>query len=352
MKAVDWIVGKIAALAKKLWAKLKGKFGKKDRGKKSDPDHDRKVAAGLATIDQEEQRYLKEGKISREDAEKVARRVKSAHPVFKAINVVDGGSSWNYAYVASKGKKRGEQKAAPKPWKLAPGGLRSHEGKQILTGSDRDKTVHLFTEHGVDVTNVQLKDKLDAQTQLFRKIRDNKIQAHRETIVTAEAELTNLGDLQYPKDRKKQEKRAKDIEKHSAKIRDERQEIAKLRAMDDRDREVVINSLKKWSPKKTTMSATRFKNNRILEKSVEKALRMKQQEIDAAFNDSDGNPRATGESVLITAPMYKIIGEGYELTEENEAVRIKVPLMRVQVIVVIANPVQRHYMVETAYPVK
>ncbi|MGH3907912.1 MAG: hypothetical protein ACRDTE_27600, partial [Pseudonocardiaceae bacterium] len=34
MKAVDWIVGKIAALAKKLWAKLKSKFGKdKDKNK-------------------------------------------------------------------------------------------------------------------------------------------------------------------------------------------------------------------------------------------------------------------------------------------------------------------------------
>ncbi len=35
MKAVDWVVGKIAALAKKLWAKLKGRFG---RGKKDSSD--------------------------------------------------------------------------------------------------------------------------------------------------------------------------------------------------------------------------------------------------------------------------------------------------------------------------
>jgi len=31
MKAVDWVVGKIVGLGKKIWAKIKGKFGKKDK---------------------------------------------------------------------------------------------------------------------------------------------------------------------------------------------------------------------------------------------------------------------------------------------------------------------------------
>ncbi|MGH3695388.1 MAG: polymorphic toxin type 17 domain-containing protein [Pseudonocardiaceae bacterium] len=107
MKAVDWVVNKIVTFGKKIWAKIKGKLGKG----KEDPEHARKVAAGLAAIDQEEQAYLKDGKIARADAEKIARTVRSQHGVFKSINVVDGGETWDYDYVASPGKKKkGEEK--------------------------------------------------------------------------------------------------------------------------------------------------------------------------------------------------------------------------------------------------
>ncbi|MFJ8579958.1 hypothetical protein [Micromonospora sp. NPDC093277] len=37
MKAVDWVVGKIVGLGKKLWAKLKSKFAKKDKGQDGKP---------------------------------------------------------------------------------------------------------------------------------------------------------------------------------------------------------------------------------------------------------------------------------------------------------------------------
>lgn len=44
-KAVLWIVDKVAGLGKKLWAKLKSKFGKKD--KRSPQEHERALDAGL-----------------------------------------------------------------------------------------------------------------------------------------------------------------------------------------------------------------------------------------------------------------------------------------------------------------
>lgn len=44
MKAVDWVVGKIVGLGKKIWAKIKGKFGKKDKdGKDGKPGDDKDV---------------------------------------------------------------------------------------------------------------------------------------------------------------------------------------------------------------------------------------------------------------------------------------------------------------------
>lgn len=102
MKVVDWVVDKIVKLAKKLWAKMKGVFG---RGKE-DPEHARKVAAGLAAIDQAQSPYLTGGKISRAHAEEVARTVKREHKVFKSLTVVDAGDTWDYDYVASPGKRK------------------------------------------------------------------------------------------------------------------------------------------------------------------------------------------------------------------------------------------------------
>lgn len=49
--------------------------------------------------DTTESRYLKDGKIEKEDAEKVAKIVKDNHPVFKSITVVKGDGSWDYVYI-------------------------------------------------------------------------------------------------------------------------------------------------------------------------------------------------------------------------------------------------------------
>ncbi|MEG5164087.1 GH-E family nuclease, partial [Microcoleus sp. AT3-A2] len=76
-------------------------------------DHDRKVRVGLNQINQEEKKYLDNGKIYREDARKIAAKVKQAHPIFKAITVIDGGKSWNYKWVASEGIDEGPEKAEP-----------------------------------------------------------------------------------------------------------------------------------------------------------------------------------------------------------------------------------------------
>jgi hypothetical protein len=102
-KAIDWLINKAVALVKAA-GKFLG-FGKEKKDEKADPEHDKKVQAGLDAIDQEKKKYEKEGKIERKDAEKVAATVKAKHPVFKSLTVVDGEDSWDYDYVASPGNR-------------------------------------------------------------------------------------------------------------------------------------------------------------------------------------------------------------------------------------------------------
>ncbi|MDQ3805003.1 MAG: HNH endonuclease, partial [Acidobacteriota bacterium] len=69
------------------------------------PEHTRQVQAGLAAIAEEQKPYLKNGQILKSEAEEVAAKVKSKHPVFKSLEVVDGDKTWDYAYVASPKEK-------------------------------------------------------------------------------------------------------------------------------------------------------------------------------------------------------------------------------------------------------
>ena len=76
-----------------------------------DPEHDAKVQAGLVAFDEEEKLFEnEEGRIAREDADKVALNVRDKHPIFKSIEVVDAGDIWNYRYTASSGVKKGNKK--------------------------------------------------------------------------------------------------------------------------------------------------------------------------------------------------------------------------------------------------
>ncbi|MBD2211447.1 DUF4157 domain-containing protein [Nostoc linckia FACHB-104] len=107
----DKVWNAITKLANFIVDKVKSLFGigkdKEGEAGVTDPEHDKKVEAGLDEIDQEEQKYLKDGKIERQDAEKVATTIKSKHPIFKSITVVDGGNNWEYQYIASSGKHKG-----------------------------------------------------------------------------------------------------------------------------------------------------------------------------------------------------------------------------------------------------
>jgi hypothetical protein len=104
-KAIDWVINGAVKVVKAAGNLVKGLVGKKEDKKEAptpaDADHDSKVTAGLLAIDATEKQFVKADKIEREEAESVASTVKKAHPVFKVIRVIDGGSRWNYEYTAS-----------------------------------------------------------------------------------------------------------------------------------------------------------------------------------------------------------------------------------------------------------
>ena len=119
--AIDWVIGKAVALVKAAGGFIKGLGCKKDEEKpkdkpppqESDPEKTVKVEAGLLAFDSIEQQYIKDGRIEREDAEKVAATVKEQHPIFKSITVVDAKDRWSYDWHASPGQiKTGEKKSA------------------------------------------------------------------------------------------------------------------------------------------------------------------------------------------------------------------------------------------------
>ncbi|HLK05681.1 MAG TPA: helix-hairpin-helix domain-containing protein [Candidatus Acidoferrum sp.] len=111
-EAIDWVITKAVDLVKAVGGLLG--FGKKDEpvAKTNDPEHDAKVQAGLAAIDEEDAKHVKDGKITQQAAEEVAGTVKKAHPVFKSLTVVEGQETWDYDYVASPGQKKPGAKKA------------------------------------------------------------------------------------------------------------------------------------------------------------------------------------------------------------------------------------------------
>jgi hypothetical protein len=103
-KAIRWLIGKAVDLVKAA-GRLLG-IGKEE-GSKEGPEHDAKVAAGLAALKGAvEQRTG--GESARSDAESIAGRVRADHPIFQQIDVVNADDSWRFNVVASNVKNKVE----------------------------------------------------------------------------------------------------------------------------------------------------------------------------------------------------------------------------------------------------
>ncbi len=90
---IDGAIDKILLKAKKLF---KGKIKKKKLT--SSGGKEKAVETGLRSLKVGEKKYIKDKKISKENAIKVAQETKRRHAIFKEINVIDGGKDWDYDY--------------------------------------------------------------------------------------------------------------------------------------------------------------------------------------------------------------------------------------------------------------
>ena len=109
-KAIDWVINKAVQVVKAA-GKLFG-IGKEERvaaKPEEDPQKTKKIGEGLKAIHVLERSYQKEGRMSHENAVKIAKEVEDTHPVFKSINVVRGKGTWDYDYVASPGETEQSQ---------------------------------------------------------------------------------------------------------------------------------------------------------------------------------------------------------------------------------------------------
>jgi len=68
--------------------------------KGTEKDKEQKLAAGIAAISAEDKTVAGDGKMKKEEADKVAKNVEGKHSdVFKSIKVIDAGDNWKYHYI-------------------------------------------------------------------------------------------------------------------------------------------------------------------------------------------------------------------------------------------------------------
>ncbi|HEX7904861.1 MAG TPA: DUF4157 domain-containing protein [Chitinophagaceae bacterium] len=105
--AIDWVIHKAVALVKAIGGLFKG-GGKDDKKSEYSPEKQAKIDAGIIFMKQEETKYLKNGKMTKENADKVAASVKSNHSVFSSFFAKDVGSKIEFLYTASAQNKAGD----------------------------------------------------------------------------------------------------------------------------------------------------------------------------------------------------------------------------------------------------
>ena len=79
----------------------------------SGEEHDKKLAEGLRALDAVTARYARDG-ATKDEIETGVKSVRRKFTVFKSIEVVDGGDTWDYEYVANPGTKKGAKQSTVK----------------------------------------------------------------------------------------------------------------------------------------------------------------------------------------------------------------------------------------------
>ena len=148
--AIDWVIGKAVGLARKVGDLFKGKKRDENKEVEHDPETQLKIEAGKVAHCMPRKRSF--WTAARSKRKKAARRALPPrsikdHPVFKTLEVKDGGATWNFAFTASaKQTVTGAAKASlfsqeelekskPKAPGIDPTGFNSNAGNEIAGGT-------------------------------------------------------------------------------------------------------------------------------------------------------------------------------------------------------------------------
>ncbi len=358
-KAKGWAKGKVEAGKEKLSSLDPRKRKRKDDEPQTPEEKEAKEAElteGLAALDGVTSKYSGKGATLKEIKSAVA-GVKRRFRVFKSIDVVPDGENWDYVYTASPPKTKDGPKKAEGSFSLLPGGLESHEGL-ILSGEKQGKKVHLFTKH-VNVTNVQLQERLEEVRQRFIDLRDKKIADAEQVVERTQPNIQEPWQRPAPSSKKERKvldaisERHEDTEGNLKKFQAAKAELKKLRLIPTDNREQMLRWLSEWRKKgdpMATAEATRFYNAGGLEASLKIAIERNQAKIDKAFTAPDGSSMPKGETCAIRHEFAHDMGVGYELNAKNEVVELPGPLTSINAHLVIYDDQKRTFVVETAYP--
>ena len=116
-KTVKELQDKAAAHGKKPPAPAAAGKGADSKGSaktgSSGEEHDKKLAEGLRALDALTARYARDG-ATKDEIVTGVKSVRRKFTIFKSIEVIDGGNTWDYEYVANPGTKQGAKKSTVK----------------------------------------------------------------------------------------------------------------------------------------------------------------------------------------------------------------------------------------------
>jgi hypothetical protein len=151
-------------------AKVKRKKGDDKAPQNDDPKKQKKLDEGINTLRSEDKRVAGDGKLNKEEAQKVAATAKSKHSdVFKSIKAIDDGKNWKYHYI-QKAEKEGDVKGSEEEKieekDLLPLSKAQFAGKVFIPGELKAFIIGKgFTEH----TYKKLRDLWKGNGTLFER---------------------------------------------------------------------------------------------------------------------------------------------------------------------------------------
>jgi hypothetical protein len=115
-RAIQWIVQKATAMARRLLAAMRGRGRGGDDGKSDqddellqNPEKHQQFEDGRAAIIREERRYANEdNQLDEESAQNVASVVKRQNPIFASLHPIADNETWDYGYTLQRAKFDGQ----------------------------------------------------------------------------------------------------------------------------------------------------------------------------------------------------------------------------------------------------